>query len=261
MPATFAAIAAVCRAVGNLPVRRLLDIGAGPGTGAWAAAEWFESLTEVVCIEKDPLMAQVGMELFSHSPLLSEAQWRIADFQRAPLPEADMALLSYAIGEVATGEEIVDRAADAASIVAVIEPGTPAGYERILRCRELLLKKGRFLIAPCPHQKGCPLADGGGKWCHFPARVERTRLHRQLKQGTLGFEDEKFSYVVASKYPPSRLPDGRIIDRPHIGSGMIVHTVCASGGAVEQWRATRSDKQAFRDYKDRKWGDPIVPLV
>ena len=56
VPATYAAIYAVLREVKEripeLEVRSLLDLGAGPGTAMWAAAEIFSELEQVTLIER-----------------------------------------------------------------------------------------------------------------------------------------------------------------------------------------------------------------
>ena len=78
----------------------------------------------------------------------------------------------------------------------IVEPGTPAGYERILAARARLIELGRVIVAPCPHQAACPMPPGKD-WCHFGARVNRSALHRRVKDADLSYEDEKFSYVVA----------------------------------------------------------------
>ena len=36
---------------------------------------------------------------------------------------------------------------------------------------------GANILAPCPHARPCPLA--APDWCHFSARVARSRLHRE----------------------------------------------------------------------------------
>jgi ribosomal protein RSM22 (predicted rRNA methylase) len=78
----------------------------------------------------------------------------------------------------------------------VIEPGTPRGAGAIRTIREELLAAGAHMLAPCPAAMPCPLA--APDWCHFAARVERSSLHRRIKEGALGYEDEKYSYVCAT---------------------------------------------------------------
>ena len=62
-------------------------------------------------------------------------------------------------------------------------------------------------------------------WCHFAQRLERTSLHRHLKSGELGYEDAKFSYMVAAKEEVARVK-ARIIRHPLIGKG---HKLRVSG--------------------------------
>ena len=51
-------------------------------------------------------------------------------------------------------------------------------------------------MAPCPHNAACPMNEDD--WCHFSGRVSRSRIHRQLKSGELGYEDE---VLVHSRCP------------------------------------------------------------
>src|SRR5206468_1807314 len=110
---------------------------------------------------------------------------------------------SYVLGELSVGQvEQVIRAAwlKTNNLLVLIEPGTPEAFRGIHAARTLLLGSGAHLVAPCPHHETCPMFNIGD-WCHFAARLERTAEHRRLKAGALGYEDEKFSYIVASKDP------------------------------------------------------------
>ena len=58
----------------------------------------------------------------------------------------------------------------------IIEPGTPAGYARMIALRSQLIASGAHVAAPCPHQAPCPLATPD--WCHFAQRLPRSRAHK-----------------------------------------------------------------------------------
>ena len=90
-------------------------------------------------------------------------------------------------------------------------------------------------------------------WCHFAQRLERTSLHRSLKSGELGYEDEKFSYMVAADQEVARVP-ARIIRHPLIGKGHIKLELCTPSGIASE-TVTRSDKENFRLARHAKWGD------
>ena len=72
MPATYAAIYRVLQECA--PPVSLVDIGAGPGTGGWAAAEIFPSLERITCIEPSQPMADIGQRLAQAAPWRSAAR-------------------------------------------------------------------------------------------------------------------------------------------------------------------------------------------
>ena len=132
-----------------------------------------------------------------------------------------------------------------------IEPGTPAGFARIRELRGELLGQGARMIAPCPAETPCPLS--APDWCHFAGRVERSSLHRRVKDAGLNYEDEKFSYVALGR-EPAALARGRIIRRPEHRPGLVVLEICrASGTGAEQ--IPRRDRPAFRAARAAAWGD------
>jgi ribosomal protein RSM22 (predicted rRNA methylase) len=96
-----------------------------------------------------------------------------------------------------------------------------------------------------------------GDWCHFAARVERTAEHRRLKSGALGYEDEKFSYIVAAKRPVA-LPDSRVLRHPLIHPGHMRLTLCRPQ-QPESKLVTKSHKTLWRYARKLDWGDPWHP--
>jgi ribosomal protein RSM22 (predicted rRNA methylase) len=73
-----------------------------------------------------------------------------------------------------------------------------------------------------------------------------------LKEGSLGYEDEKFSYLIASRKEGEKFA-GRIIRRPEKGSGFVKLTVCT--GEIEKITVTRSQKVIYKKARDAEWGD------
>jgi ribosomal protein RSM22 (predicted rRNA methylase) len=106
------------------------------------------------------------------------------------------------------------------------------------------------MAAPCPAATPCPLA--APDWCHFAARVERSSIHRRIKDAELGYEDEKFSYVAVAR-EPVELPASRIIRRPRQRPGLIVLEICAPAG-VQSVHASRRDRETFRAARKATWG-------
>lgn len=264
LPATYAAaFAALDQVKAGLPQwqpRSLLDAGAGPGTAMWAAAQHFPTLQEATLLEREAEMIALGERLAAHGrhPLMGAAKWVRTDIAAAwRLPAHDLVIASYVLGELGeTERELVLRRLweHAAGALLLIEPGTPAGFARILAARAWLLEAGAHLVAPCPHAAACPLT--GGDWCHFAQRVARSRLHRDIKDGELSYEDEKFSLICAARMPAAALP-GRILRRPQTHKGRVRFAVCTAGGTVEQRQVTRAERERYRAARDLRWGSPF----
>jgi ribosomal protein RSM22 (predicted rRNA methylase) len=141
-----------------------------------------------------------------------------------------------------------------AQVLVVIEPGTPHGFERIRLVRQQLIESGAFLVAPCPHAGDCPMANGD--WCHFSQRLERSSMHMAVKSVMLGYEDEKFSYVVASKTPVV-LPDARILRHPQHHSGHVDLQLCAQDG-LEKRVISRRHGPLYKLARKLEWGDALL---
>lgn len=258
LPATFEAIHAVLteltkRAPTFIP-KNLLDVGAGPGTGLWAASNVFSSLTQATLIEQDSAFLSIGKQLAEELP--SATQW-IQDnmTKRDSYPGHDLVLLSYSIGEIepAAALDVLKACWEATQqAMIVIEPGTPRGYETILRARRALVEWGGHLIAPCPQSGKCPM-EGTKDWCHFSARVARTSFHRQAKAGALGHEDEKFSYIIVTKGAGQPVTE-RVVRHPLARSGHVHLELCTPDG-IKKTVVSKKQGDSYRWAKKAEWGD------
>ncbi len=251
-PATFAVAEKVFEQIKDLSIHSLLDVGAGPGTGFLAARQVFSSLSHATLLERDEVFIEIARQLIGTGVLFMRK-----DFcQMEDLKSHDLVLFSYSLGEAIEKEQeaVIKRAWDLTEkALVVIEPGTPQGFERIRFIREKLLSWGAYLAGPCPHAAKCPMEKGD--WCHFFARLSRNSLHRFAKEGTLGFEDEKFSYLIATR--EKRAPyAARILRHPHKGEGFISFSLCTSGG-LKNKVVTKKEGIVYKSSKKLQWGDII----
>lgn len=265
MPATFAAVSKALAQLGekfqpeSLP-ESLLDLGAGTGAAAWAAAEAFGSLRQFTLIEQDSKLIELGRRLASESEALGSAEWRLANLRSvAEFAPHDLVICSYSLGEIesAVASRVLKAAWQATrQVLIVVEPGTMKGFATIRVARDQLIEAGAFLAAPCPHQASCPMSPMGEDetdWCHFSARFDRTSLHRRLKGGSLGYEDEKFSYVAAAKHPVT--PEtARVIRHPLRQPGFTQLQLCTPEG-LKTLSITKRDKEAWKRARKTDWGD------
>ncbi len=263
MPATYAAVHAVLASAASVAPdfspRTQVDIGGGTGAAVWAAASVWPSLSRSTVIEQVADAIGLGRRLAASasSPTVRDATWRRGLVDPAsPSPEADLVTLSYVLGELPSRirPDAVRWLAGKATAVALIEPGTPAGYERIRAARAELISLGLQVVAPCPHDETCPIAVGSD-WCHFSARLPRTPSHRRLKAATLGFEDEKFAYVVAGRFAASR-PEARIIRHPKKHKGWVALDLCtAADGLAAGVAVSKKQGARYRAAREAEWGD------
>ena len=139
-------------------------------------------------------------------------------------------------------------------ILVVVEPGTPAGYARVVALREQLVAAGAHVLAPCPHDRHCPLVSPD--WCHFPQRLARSRAHKQVKGADVPFEDERFSYIVLSR-TPSAAPASRVLAQPAIGKAEITAKLCTIDG-LDVAKVPRHDGKPMRRPGTGARGDAVA---
>ena len=261
LPATFAAVAfclaELARRYPQFAPQSVLDVGSGPGTAGWAAAEAFPDMPLVTFLDNNMQFLKLAGNLAaqSASPALQQAKALNVDISNLPRNlSADLIVAAYALAELP-----VAKAAEAASILwqatrnalLIIEPGTPQGFARIHQARATLMAEGAHLIAPCTHMKTCPVLTPD--WCHFSVRLARSREHMHAKRAAVPFEDEKFSYVIVSRQPVA-LEGARILAPPSETKAEIKFKLCTENGLIRQSIARR-DKAEYKRVRKLEWGD------
>ncbi|MGW1326396.1 small ribosomal subunit Rsm22 family protein [Streptomyces antibioticus] len=264
MPATFeavrAALEAFADAVPEWTPGSHVDVGGGTGAATWAAGATWPGTRPVTVLDwAEPALA-LGREIAAANPALADVRWQRARIgSTLALESTDLVTVSYVLNELAAPDRaaLVDTAAAAARAVVIVEPGTPDGYARIIEARDRLIAAGFRIAAPCPHSAACPIVPGTD-WCHFSARVSRSSLHRQVKGGSLPYEDEKFSYVAAARFPVSPAAS-RVVRRPQIRKGQVLLDLCEAGERLERTTVTKKHGLLYRAARDADWGDAWPP--
>ncbi|MFG2044190.1 small ribosomal subunit Rsm22 family protein [Dactylosporangium sp. NPDC048998] len=252
MPATHAAVTAALRQLPPISPRSLVDLGGGTGAAAWAARDVYGPIATTV-LDQVPEALKLGARIAKDQDIAWQ-QWRLGE----DVPTADLVTASYVLTELdeERQRDLVARASAAAAVaVVLVEPGTPQGYRRILAARDALLADGWHIAAPCPHQVGCGMR--GRDWCHFAARVNRSALHRRLKDASLGYEDEKFAFVAATREPAGA--GGRVVRHPAFRKGMVTLQVCGRDAAVGPALVSKREGPLYKAARDAEWGDRWPP--
>ena len=268
-PATYAAVRRALSEVQGLrpgfAPARLLDAGAGPGGGAWAALDALPGLSSVTRLDHSAAFLDLAEDLAAAgpAPLATATRLRadLADPDLA-LADADLVLAAYALTEIpaAVLPGVVERLWSATrGLLLVVEPGSPEGWRRGLEIRSALIAAGARLVGPCPHDIACPIR--GPDWCHFAQRLPRGREHRRAKGGAAPFEDEKFFWLAFERPGPhpAPAPPARIIAPPRPGKPGVRLRLCRPDGGVEDADILRRDKAAFARARRLGWGDAFDP--
>jgi ribosomal protein RSM22 (predicted rRNA methylase) len=262
MPATYAAVVASLNALSEIRPdfvpASLLDVGAGPGTATWAAAEAFPSLKEFTLLDANEALRTLALELIRKSARLRGIIYEPGQARGlvAHADAADLVVASYMIGEIGDAEREALAAllwAKTRDTLLVVEPGTPAGYARIIALRAQLIADGAHVAAPCPHDGKCPLSPPD--WCHFTQRLQRLRAHKQIKGVELPFEDEKFVYVALTRVPVGTHP-ARVLAQPDVSKVEVTAKLCTVAGLA----VTKVPRRARDDYaraRRWRWGDAV----
>ena len=214
-------------------VESVVDFGGGPGTFLFAISK-FKTLNKYTNVERSDsfigIMNVLVEEFLSSSTTHTHVDSISCNYLKLgsqDIPTSDLCVFSYTLCERENSPVCLSDLVEHSNMVLIIEPGTPSGFNNIIQARDKLIEKGFGTIAPCTVSNGfCPLRDSESDWCHFVERVDRSRIQRHLKNGVLGYEYEKYSYLLMSKN--SIHSDGkRIISRPNYTKHSISFDICS----------------------------------
>lgn len=265
LPATYAAVRAalgmVEEAAPDFSPKSLLDFGAGPGTVFWATADSWPDLETARLVEASPAIRSVGEALAKASTV--STTWLAGDVTGTipTLEAADLVTLAYVLDEIAETAipTVTRRLWDlTAHTIVIVEPGTPAGWRRILTARQTLVDAGANIVAPCPHARDCPIE--APDWCHFSRRVARSRLHRLSKGAEVPWEDEKYIFIAASRLP-AEPSVARVLAPPRVSGGVARLKLCKADGSAAEMTVSRRDGAVFKAARRADWGDAFDPAA
>ncbi len=258
MPATYAAVySALKSSAGDESFSSMLDVGAGTGAAFFAAHE-VTGVGNAVLVEREKAMISVARSFCEAGGLNAKIiKSDAADF--TPDGKYDLVTASYALNEMSkdTREKLLDKLLSSTKkLLLIVESGTPKAFSLQKEIRKYMADKGAALIAPCPQNETCPLPEND--WCHFTCRVERSRLHKFLKDGDSPFEDEKFTYSAFCVDGSLSACKARVLRHPLTEKGKITLTVC-DGKSVSPVSLRKGD-DGYKEAKKLGAGDEFRPL-
>lgn len=253
LPATQAALARVFQELRGSQLFSYLDIGAGPGASWDVATDAFPQIKHATFVELDREFVKIGKSRLKDKPI----EWVNDSAANLGAVAHDLVLFSYSWGEIKSRAVLMKAWAACIQFLVIVEPGTPRGYEAMLQARDELVKEGGYVAAPCSHSQACPW-QGSSEWCHFGVRLERSLEHQRAKEGSRGFEDEKFCYIIISKEERG-FYYGRMVKDSLRRKGHTVLTVCTKQG-IESKTVSKKDSR-YKTINKLNWGDKIIDII
>ena len=257
-PGTYAAMRRVLElslASYQQPLRTHLDVGSGPGTAVWAARDILDGSLRSIALDRNPAWRKWA------ATIAPDLTWKLHECALTPLPKAELVTAGYMLNELPAAQvtTVLGHLWDATEqVLVIVEPGTPAGFERILQARTHLMEAGAHVIAPCPGWTRCPLA-GTSNWCHFGVRFNRPRFQKLGKESERGWEDEMFSFLAVSR-SPSPHSEGRVMHHPQKRGGHVWVELCTKG-EIERAVLSRRQGDLYRAARRAHWGDAWPPAA
>lgn len=238
-------------------INSVLDMGAGTGAATIAVAERFD-IECIDAVELESNMIKANKEILSNfdKELFNKITYIQADATKLDITKKyDLVVTSYFLNELKEKDRLKlakNLYNSTNKYLVIVEPGTPKNHEEIMEIKRTLIGLGAKLISPCKSEV-CPLLEGDD-WCHFITRINRSKLQREIKGGSLGYEDEKFTYLVFSKEKEERNSSKIIIRKPIILKNKIQVRTCSNSG-IETLVITKRDKEAYKNIKNMGVGD------
>ena len=226
-------------------VSSIFDVGSGTGSGYFACSEIFEN-ANISLFERNENMIEIFDYLSSESSIVNKFDLIKDNFKN----KTDFVMSSYVLSELAESDRQIafKKLLDCSNkYVLIVDTGTPETYKNMMKLKEISNLNGYHTIAPC-FCKDCPLQND---YCQFFARVERSKLLRQSKSGTLPYEDEKYFYLLLSKENVDNIGKSRIIRRPLIRENEVELKLCGKEGVKTQ-KFTKRNKEEFKKAKKSK---------
>jgi len=255
------------RGVAPVDGARVLELGAGPGTGCVGAGLWAESRGRRFSLHATDALAEASGSARS---LFDALGWRDAQVgvfdalgsSGEPAP-ADLLLMFNVVNELpeAQDERLVERVRRLLrpmGTLVVVEPASKEKSRRVLAFRDACVRAGLSLLGPCTHHMACPMRARPDDWCHAEWRFERPAYLRAVDQ-RIGHVREvlKATWFALSSAQRGPLGGHRVVSRRFDEKGRTRAQVCGVDG-LQTWELQHRDvTDANRDWLDLSRYDRI----
>jgi ribosomal protein RSM22 (predicted rRNA methylase) len=200
---------------------RILDLGSGLGAMTWGVARALEAsgasgVIEATWVDTDALALDAGVAIVRQRAGRGRVEVRARSVVASVahlrgLGTFDLVLCGHLLSELDVGADEEARAERHASMLGVlldamvapsgslvvIEPALRDRTRHLHRVRDLLVRRGTTVFAPCLHASGCPALVRETDWCHEDLPIDLPPwLVPVARRAGLRREGLTFSYLV-----------------------------------------------------------------
>lgn len=228
------------------PVKRVLDLGSGPGPLLLAAQDAFHIPNghALTAVDHDPRALNLAAEL-------TGARTFTAKLPQLPPAIAkekfDLVSLGLVVNELFKGqpdavqkrakwlhEQVWPLVAEGGAMV-LVEPALRETGREALQLRDALVASGMRVAAPCTHQGPCPALLKDRDWCHAGLRFQPPKTVEQIGKAVgIDPSDVRFAYFIFDRAPAQVLPGEplRVVSERMEEKGRSKVWVCGTRGRV-----------------------------
>lgn len=262
--------------IGEIPFtpKRVLDLASGPGAFGFAALR--HGATEVIALDKNQDALKLAGEIAGRSGFPLTA--RKHDVLRFPFPvqgRFDLITIGHSLFELFPDteknwqqrqfewiEKLSTLLSDDGCIL-FVESSLPHANHRILSLRDLLVKAGRAVQAPCVWTGECPALKRKSQ-CYAQRELEKPYLIKEIQRGAeINLSSLKMSYLLVRQkglsWPalPS-YPVYRVISPPiDTHTGKRFH-LCGTDGKKDLGSTLKETPKPARAFDYLKRGELIA---
>ncbi len=244
----------IFQVVDKSEVESVLDLGSGTGSVLWALENFFSNIN-ITAVEREKCMQKYAKVLCKSLNLNIEYVLQdVLSKETNNLSNCDLVIESFMLNEMAEKDsyKALDLMINKANkYILLVEPGTPKSYQKMMQIRDCVVAKNLKVLLPCTHCKKCPLIND---YCNFTVRLNRSKFLKNIKGGALGYEDEKYFYLLLSKQDIKNV-ENMVIRKPIVRKSCIDLKLCNNGGKVNNITITKKDKENYSKAKKIKHGD------
>jgi ribosomal protein RSM22 (predicted rRNA methylase) len=228
-------------------IHRMLDLGSGPGPLLMAGIDAFglqPGSDRLWAVDHDARAMKLAAEL-------TGAQTAVSKLPQLPPgltgKTFDLVSLGLVVNELWKGSpdavakraawlqtQVLPLVAEGGHLV-IVEPALKETGREALQLRDLLVKGGLEVVAPCTRQGACPALEKERDWCHAGVRYDPPAAAKAIgKSVGIDPSDLRFFYLVLRRptAPVAATDALRVVSEPLVEKGRTKIWVCGEGGRV-----------------------------